>query len=106
MTDWILWFAAAGALVILELFSGTFYLLMLALGLGAGAILAIAGVQRPAQMISAAVIGVVATYALRNSRQGKQTKSDAALDPIVNLDFGQTLHIQNWKAADKDSLAM
>jgi len=106
MTDWILWFAAAGALVILELFSGTFYLLMLALGLGAGAILAIAGVQRPAQMIGAAVIGVVATYALRNSRLGKRSKTDAAHDPNVNLDIGQTLHIQNWKAADKDSQAM
>ena len=33
MTDWIAWFVAAGILVIFEVFTGTFYLLMIAVGL-------------------------------------------------------------------------
>ena len=33
MADWIMWLIAAGVLVALELFSGTFYLLMMALGM-------------------------------------------------------------------------
>ena len=31
MADWINWLVAAGLLVVLELFSGTFYLLMIAI---------------------------------------------------------------------------
>ena len=36
MADWINWLVAAGVLVVLELFTGTFYLLMMAIGLGFG----------------------------------------------------------------------
>ena len=36
MAEWSYWLVAAGALVIVELFIGTFYLLMIAIGLGAG----------------------------------------------------------------------
>ncbi|HCN90871.1 MAG TPA: NfeD family protein, partial [Oxalobacteraceae bacterium] len=36
MTDWIVWSVLAGILVILELFTGTFYLLMIAIGFAAG----------------------------------------------------------------------
>lgn len=33
MDDWMTWFVLAGVLVVLELFTGTFYLLMIAVGL-------------------------------------------------------------------------
>ncbi|MFS2021308.1 NfeD family protein, partial [Massilia sp. CT11-108] len=38
MAEWMGWLVAAGVLVILELFTGTFYLLMIAIGLAAAAI--------------------------------------------------------------------
>jgi len=101
MTDWILWFAASGLLVIFELFSGTFYLLMIAIGLAAGGALAMAGAERPIQTVIAAAVGVIATYLLRSSRFGRKSKTDAARDPNVNLDIGQTLHIQSWNAPDQ-----
>ena len=43
MEDSTLWWLAAGAAVIVELLTGTFYLLMLTLGLAAGALAAHAG---------------------------------------------------------------
>ena len=36
MEDWMIWFGMAGILVISEIFTGTFYLLMIALGSLAG----------------------------------------------------------------------
>ena len=97
MTDWILWFVAAGVVVILEIFSGTFYLLMIAVGLAAAGVGALLGAGEPAQYIIAAVVGAAATYALRRSKFGMHKKGDAARDPNVNLDIGQTLVINEWK---------
>ncbi len=97
MTDWIIWFVAAGVVLILEIFSGTFYLLMIAVGLAAGGLGALLGFSDATQYIIAAVVGSVATYALRRSKFGKHQKSDATRDPNVNLDIGQTLTIKEWK---------
>ena len=36
MSDWIHWLIATGGVVVLELFTGTFYLLMVSLGFAAG----------------------------------------------------------------------
>lgn len=98
MTDWILWFAAAGIVVICEMFTGTFYLLMIAFGLAAGGVAALAGVSNPTQFLCAAAVGAVATILLRRSRLGKPERTDAARDPNVNLDIGQTLNIPEWRS--------
>lgn len=99
MVDWIIWFMLAGVLVILEIFTGTFYLLMIGLGFMAGGLSALIGASNALQLIPAAIVGVVATYALRRSKLGKFTKTDAARDPNVNLDIGQTLDIEEWKSS-------
>ncbi len=96
MADWINWLVAAGALVVLELFSGTFYLLMIAIGLGFGALAALGGMSGAAQTIVAAVVGVVATGLLHRSRFGKPARGNAARDPNVNIDIGQHLTVNEW----------
>lgn len=96
MTDWMVWFGLAGALVIMEMFSGTFYLLMVGIGFAAGGFAAMAGGGGSVQLAGAAVVGVIATYALRRSKWGRTSKSDAGRDPNVNLDIGQTLHVDAW----------
>jgi membrane protein implicated in regulation of membrane protease activity len=98
MTDWIGWLTLAGVVVILELFTGTFYLLMISIGLIAGGLAAFFAAGRELQFIVAAVVGVVAIYALRRSRYGKAHKVDAARDRNVNLDIGETVHIKNWSS--------
>jgi len=98
MADWSYWLAAAGLTVILELFSGTFYLLMIAIGLAAGSAAALLGFGEAVQWLLAAAVGVGATVALRRSRYGKQQERvDAACDPNVNLDIGQTVHVPEWQ---------
>ena len=57
MADSTLWWLLAGAAVAVELLTGTFYLLMLAIGLAAGALAAHAGAGLPAQLVAAAVVG-------------------------------------------------
>ena len=99
--DWpdsTLWWLAAGALVALELVTGTFYLLMLALGAAAGALAAHAGFGGIMQAVSAAVIGVGATviWHLRRAREPRPAASESNRD--VNLDIGGTLHVTQWRA--------
>lgn len=98
MAVWVMWTVLAVALVILELFTGTFYLLMIAIGLAAGAIMAWLGSETSLQFLVAAVVGVIATYALYHSRLGKFEKPDTGRDPNVNLDIGQTLNVAEWNA--------
>jgi membrane protein implicated in regulation of membrane protease activity len=97
MADWSFWLVAAGATAILELFTGTFYLLMIAAGLAAGALAALAGAATPLQTIVAALVGLVATGVLRRSKFGRPTRSDTARDPNVNLDIGQTINVAQWQ---------
>lgn len=105
MTDWVMWLALAGVLVILEMFSGTFYLLMIAVGLVAGALAAWVGLDIPQQTIVAALVGIAATYALRRSKYGKRNRVDAARDPNVNLDIGQAIQIDTWNSQDNPATA-
>ena len=68
MTDWMMWLALAGLLVIVELFTGTFYILMIAVGATAGVVAALGGASGPMQIVLAAVVGVIATGILHRSR--------------------------------------
>ncbi|PHV13838.1 NfeD family protein [Janthinobacterium sp. BJB1] len=96
MAEWVGWFVAAGVVLILELFTGTFYLLMIAIGVGAGGLVALAGGNGSWQAMTAAIVGVAATLLLRRSRFGKAARRDAAQDPNVNLDIGQSVAVAHW----------
>ncbi|RZI42315.1 NfeD family protein [Herbaspirillum sp. HC18] len=100
MTDWVAWLILAGVLVAVELFTGTFYLLMISLGFIAGGIAALAGGGISIQFALAAIVGVIATYGLRRSRWGRVTRRDAYRDPNVNLDIGQTLNVDAWSGSE------
>ncbi|WP_353152817.1 NfeD family protein [Herminiimonas fonticola] len=97
MTDWMIWFAVACVLIILEMATGTFYLLMIAIGTAAGGIAALSGASGTWQCIVAAVLAAISTFALRRSRFGKSENLDASRDPGVNLDIGQTLEVAEWR---------
>jgi membrane protein implicated in regulation of membrane protease activity len=97
MTDWMSWLVAAGVLVIAELFTGTFYLLMIAVGLGAGALAALGGASGPVQTLVAAAVGLVATAVLHRSRFGRPARSEPTRDRNVNLDIGQRVAVKAWQ---------
>ena len=93
-----LWWIAAGLLVAVELATGTFYLLMLAIGAVAGALAAHLGLGVSGQMLTAAIVGsavVLALYLVRRPKPGEQS---ARADRSVNLDIGETVQIDGWSA--------
>lgn len=92
LTDAAWWWAAAGVLVIMELMSGTFYLLMLALGLVAAAMAAHLHWSVAQQLATAAVVGggTVAAWHLYRTRY--MGPSDGSL----NLDVGAQVHVDAW----------
>jgi len=94
----LFWWIGAGVLVVLELISGTFYLLMIALGFAAAAFAHIAGAPADLQFAVAAGVALAAVLLLRRSRFGRRTRKDAAHNPDVNLDIGQTLTVDAWQA--------
>lgn len=96
MTAWMIWFAVACVLVILEMATGTFYLLMIAIGAAAGGVAALSGVDGTWQCIIAAALAALGTFALRRSKFGRPDHTDAARDPNVNLDIGQVLEVAAW----------
>ncbi|WP_428424061.1 NfeD family protein [Methylibium sp.] len=91
------WWIASGALIAAELTTGTFYLLMLALGLGAAALAAHAGLGFSAQLLAAALVGggAVIAWHLRRLRQPPATPAGANRD--VNLDIGERVHVSEWQ---------
>lgn len=99
MTDWMIWFTVVCVLVVLEMASGTFYLLMLAIGVAAGGVAAILGASGVWQCVIAAIIAAAATTALRRSRFGKSEQLAAERNPDVNLDIGQSITVDVWLQA-------
>ena len=96
MNEWMIWLVITGVLVVFELFTGTFYVLMVAVGTAFGAIAALMGLTAALQFLSAAIVGLGATGLLHRSRFGRPSKQDARRDPNVNLDIGQCLHVDSW----------
>ena len=102
MANWTLWWLLAGAAVAVEMLTGTFYLLMLALGMVAGALAAHAGASAPMQLVVAALVGggaVAGWHAVRRRRF-----VDGA--PGTNLDFdaGERVQVDAWAADNTASV--
>lgn len=105
MTDWMFWLALAAIVVMAEMFLGTFYLLMIGLGLGCGAIAALLGMGMEWQVVIAGATGALATFALRRRRGGRVSSTGAQADPNVNLDIGQVLLVEQWITTQQSSTA-
>ncbi|HSV81532.1 MAG TPA: NfeD family protein [Ramlibacter sp.] len=98
MADSTIWWLLAGAAVAIELLTGTFYLLMLAIGLGAGAIVAHAGLGLTGQLLAAALVGGGAVAGWHLKRGRRPTDPFAAANPDVKLDVGESVHVDAWAA--------
>lgn len=98
MADSTLWWLLAGSAVALELFTGTFYLLMLAVGLVAGALAAHAGAGMAMQLVVSALVGsasVIGWYLIK-----RRSPADPSVRSMrsVNLDVGEVLQIDEWRS--------
>lgn len=94
--DWlespaVAWAVVALVLVIVELVTGTFYLLMLAVAAAAGALSAWAGAPFAAQIAVTGVAAVVGFIVVRRVN-AKRSASEVPLD----IDAGQTAAFDEW----------
>lgn len=92
-----LWWVVTGLLVAAELATGTFYLLMLALGAAAGALAAYAGATVALQTTIAALLGGVATAAWHWRQSRRPASAPAAANRDVNLDIGERVTVREWQ---------
>jgi membrane protein implicated in regulation of membrane protease activity len=101
MGDWNLstwWWVISGVLVAAELATGTFYLLMLAIGTVAGALTAHAGLALDMQLVAAAAVGAAATVSWHLARSRRPPSAPASANPDVNLDIGARVEVRSWSA--------
>lgn len=96
MADSSIWWLLTGAVVAVELMTGTFYLLMFAVGLAAAAIAAHLGLGVSAQLVIAAFVGGGAVIAWHILRGKKMIGKNAEFNSDVNMDIGQTVHVGAW----------
>lgn len=96
MTEPTIWWLLTGGAVAIELLTGTFYLLMLAIGMAAGAVTAHLGGGVVMQLWMAAVTGGGAVVAWHFKLRNSRSKLNVQTNPSVSLDIGETVQINAW----------
>lgn len=97
MQESTMWWLASGVAVGLELVTGTFYLLMLAIGTVAAALAAHAGATATLQLVIGAVVGCGAIVILHQVRKRKPSDPSVRAMRSVNLDIGETIMVEQWQ---------
>ena len=96
MDNYVWWFVIGFGLVIAELLTGTFYLLVIAVAFGAAGVAALLGGPVVLQWATAAAVSLGGTLWLRQSRFGRRLRDRAVSDHVQNMDVGQTLRVDQW----------
>lgn len=96
MAESTVWWLLTGVMVALELVTGTFYLLMLAIGVAVAALSAHLGAGLITQIVVAALVGCscVAVWHLKQVRRPSELRAE--INPNVHLDIGETVAITHW----------
>lgn len=92
---WI-WWALAVALLAAELATGTFYLLVIALGGLAGGVAALASASLTVQLLVAALAAIGGWAALRRRRPARSVDG-SAIGGTGLLDIGQEVEVAQWQ---------
>lgn len=96
MDDYVVWFVLGFGLLIAELLTGTFYLLVIAVAFGAAGVVALFGGSVVLQLATAAAFSLGGTLWLRQSRFGRSLRDRAGSNQVQNMDVGQTLRVDQW----------
>jgi membrane protein implicated in regulation of membrane protease activity len=96
MTDSTLWWLLAGAAIGVELATGTFYLLMLAMGLAVAALSAHLGASFTLQIVIAAIASVCSVFGWHFYKKTQPANLPAHANRDVNMDIGETVQVDAW----------
>jgi len=91
LDPYLVWILTAITLVIVELLTGTFFLLVLGIAAAGGAALAYAGMTFWAQAACATVIAVLGVFFVQRQRAG--VKSSGSINAI---DVGHRVTLESW----------
>lgn len=91
-----LWFGFALLALIGEVLSGTFYLLLIAVGFAAGGIVAWADGAFVLQLMAVALFTAIGLWVLRKTHVLKKREINAARNRDVNLDIGEPVMVTSW----------
>ena len=92
------WWIAAGVLVAGELMTGTFYVLMLAIGCIFGALAGYASTSFLVQVVVAVVVGGASVLLWDRKRMRNPSRVSAAANRDINLDIGEQVQVDGWNA--------
>ncbi|RYF73155.1 MAG: NfeD family protein [Comamonadaceae bacterium] len=98
MASSTVWWLVAAAAVVLELLSGTVYLLLLGVGFAAAALSAHMGAGLTLQLLTAAVVGVGAMLGWYLIQRSRPARPPSQANRDVNLDIGETVQVDAWDA--------
>jgi membrane protein implicated in regulation of membrane protease activity len=101
MVEWTAatwWWIGAGLLIAAELWTGTFYLLMMALGMAGAALAAHWGLDASGQIVVAALVGGGATAAWHFQRARAPRSAPYQSNRDANLDVGERVTVTAWGA--------
>lgn len=96
MTIYFAWWLLALGLGLAELLTGTFYLLILALGAAAGGVAAWAGLTLVAQILIAAAVALGGWLLLKRMRGAARDAASGDTDGL--LDAGARVNIEHWSS--------
>ena len=93
MEPYIIWFLLALGLLMAEMATGTFYMLVLAVAMCVGGTAALIGFGEPLQLTFGALAGVAGIWWLTRWKAGR-----AVTPEQVNPDVGQPVQVLTWHA--------
>ena len=92
MSNYMLWLIVAFVLVIVEVMTGTFYLLVLGVAAFAGALAAFLGAGAFAQVACAGIVAILGLVAVNRRHKSRP----AASQNDHSLDVGQVVTLESW----------
>jgi membrane protein implicated in regulation of membrane protease activity len=93
MQAYVVWWILAAVLVGVELTSGTFYLLVYGLAAAVAGVAAWLGAGLLAQLLTAGVIALLGTLALRHWKRATAHPESTVQD----MDLGQSVLVESWQ---------
>ncbi len=94
MTEYSFWLVLAGILLVSEILTGTFYLIMVAIGALLAAVAAYFGYPTELQIVAASVFAVIASFILQHVRRKRLHQSQA--NTANKLDVGNLIEVSTW----------
>lgn len=91
-----LWFGLAALALMGELATGTFYLLLVGLGLGAGGLAAALDASGEMALVACSAVILLGLVLLRMAGVLKKREVDSTSNADVNIDIGQHVLVEHW----------